>query len=96
MLDLLVLALVLRHGLGLGVGLAGVLEALLHRAEELAADVVGVLQRGDDVGGRRDRLEQLDPLQRVRYLLHPLQPVPVPAEVVIRGGNLKATIDRYN
>ena len=72
MLDLLVLALVLGHGLGLGVGLAGVLEALLHRAEELAADVVGVLQRGDDVGGRRDRLEQLDPLQRVRYLLHPL------------------------
>ena len=59
MLDLLVLALVLWHGLGLGVGLARVLEALLHRAEELAADVVGVLQRGDDVGRRGDRLEEV-------------------------------------
>ena len=59
MLDLLVLALVLGHGLGLGVGLARVLEALLHRAEELAADVVGVLQRGDDVGRRGDRLEEV-------------------------------------
>ena len=38
MLDLLVLALVLGHGLGFCVGLARVLEALLHRAEELAEE----------------------------------------------------------
>ncbi len=76
----LVLPLVLWGGLGLGRGLACKLEALLHRAEELAGDVVHVLQGGDNVGGAGDGLEQLDPLEGVRDLVHALQPVAVSEE----------------
>ena len=87
MLNLLVLPLVLRRGLGLGRGLAGELEALLDGAEELRAGVVDVLERGDDVGGRGDGLEQLYALQGVGDLLDTLKAVAV-AEQDLKWGDV--------
>ena len=80
MLDFLIFSFVFRRGLGLGRGFAGELEALLDGAEEVAGDVVDVLEGGDDVGGRGDGLEQLDPLERICHLFHPFQTISVPEE----------------
>ena len=76
-LYLRVLPLVLRDRGLAEVRLARELEAGFHGAEEVRADLVGVLERGHDVGGAGQGLEQLDLLERVRHGVASLQPVPV-------------------
>jgi hypothetical protein len=76
-LNFLVLSLVFRSCLCFCTRLARKLKALLHRAEELAAHVVGVLEGGDDVGRTRDGLEEFYALEGVGDLLHALQTVTV-------------------
>ena len=77
MLDLLVLPLVLRRGLGLVGCFACKLEALFDGAEELGGDVIHILERCDDVGWAGQRLEELNALQRVCDLFDALKAVTI-------------------
>ena len=76
-LYLRVLPLVLRDRGLAEVRLARELEAGFHGAEEVRADLVGVLERGHDVGGAGQGLEQLDLLERIRHCITALETVAV-------------------
>ena len=64
--------------LALAEGLAGKFETLFDRTEELAGNIVDVLQGGDDVGRRGDGFEKLNSFQRIRHFLHPFETISVP------------------